>query len=393
MRHVAVSQTLRSSRRVPAYMAGPIGCVVILACFSAPNVVRAEDKNLPDAATILDKYVEVTGGKDAYARVHNRVLKERVVHVDMDFEDSAVVYEAEPNRRYVEIESEAFGMIRNGTDGNIVWYLADNTGPIVQEGEARAAGLRAAAFNLATQWRDLYQKAECVSEELVDGKPCYKIVMTPNEGRPETCYFDKESNLLVKVEKSLLFADMPAMPLEFTFSDYKSVDGILLPHKYRRVMQQCGGKREMLFVTESIEHNVDMPANRFDPPKEILALAKTTPVAQPSGGGGCCGSGGGGSSASAAGGGCGGGSNATVSSGGSSSGGASGCSGGGSGGCAGCSGAASGGRGGCGGGGAPAATETPSADAKAGCCGSSHAAAANETDAKTQSKQGGCGGR
>ena len=385
MRHVALRQTLRSSRLVPAGLAGTIGCVVILGCFAAPQVVRAADKNLPDAATILDKYVEVTGGKEAYAKIHNRVRKERVVHVEMDFEDSAVVYEAEPNRRYVEIESEAFGMIRNGTDGNIGWYLADNTGPIVQEDEARAAGLRAAAFNLATKWRRLYKKTECVSEELVDGKPCYKIVMTPNEGRPENHYFDKQSNLLAKVETSLLFADMPAMPVELALSDYKPVDGVLIAHKIKRTMEQCGGKREMLFVTKSIEHNIDIPANTFDPPKEILALAKATdPNQSPSKGGA--------SSAVARSSACGGGKSATASTGACGGGGTSGCSGGKSG-CRGCSGCAGGASGSCGGGGAPAATKTPSAGSQGGCCGSSQTAAADKTDAKAQAKQGGCGGR
>jgi len=41
----------------------------------------------------------------------------------------------------------------------------------------------------------------------------------------------------------------------------------------KQTFDMCGSKREILFVTESIEHNVDLPADRFDPPKEIRALA------------------------------------------------------------------------------------------------------------------------
>jgi hypothetical protein len=36
----------------------------------------------------------------------------------------------------------------------------------------------------------------------------------------------------------------------------------------------CGSKREMLFVTESLEHNVELPSDRFDPPDEVRAVVK-----------------------------------------------------------------------------------------------------------------------
>jgi hypothetical protein len=244
-------------------------CALLLGCLVCPQVLRAEEGTLPDAAAILDGYVEATGGKAAYEKIHNRVSKERVVHVGMGFEDARIEYQAEPNKHYVHLESDALGNVDLGTDGDVVWLLTEDTGPLIEEGTARAAQLREAAFNTALRWREFYREAKCVGEETVDGTPCYKIVMTPYAGEPETRYYDKQTNLLVKLQKMRLSSHMPAMPTGVTFSDYRRVDGLLIPHQRKRSFVLCGSKREMLYVTSSIEHNVELPANRFDLPEEV----------------------------------------------------------------------------------------------------------------------------
>ena len=327
----ASGMVVRIERWIPGGLGRPALLTLVIGGVTILSAVRAAAEALPDAAAILDKYVEVTGGKAAYAKIHNRVTKESVTHVGMGFKDSLVLYEGEPNKRYAVIESEAFGTIEHGTDGHVVWYLSDQTGPMIEGDDARAAELHAATFNAPVRWRELYSKAKLVGEETVDGKPCYKIVLTPKAGMPETRYYDKESNLLVKVQRTRLSSNFPSMPMEVTLSDYKPVDGLLIAHKVKRVAQQCGSEREMLFVTKSIAHNVEMPTDRFAPPKDIQTVAGRVAAQGDSGGSGCCAGGGSsgggacGSGGSCAGGGscgggtasagssCGGGSSATVS--------------------------------------------------------------------------------
>lgn len=312
------------ARRMPGGLAGPVLLTFVIGWVTSVPAARAGEEVSAEAAAVLDKYVEVTGGKAAYAKIHNRVTKESVTHVGMGFDDSVVLYQEEPNKRYVTIESDALGPIENGTDGKVVWYLSDQTGPMIEGGTARTAELLAATFNAPVRWRELYSKAELAGEGIVEGRPCYKIVLTPEAGEPETRYYDKESNLLIKVEQTRLSSNFPPMPLEVTLGDYKPVDGLLIAHKRRQTMHQCGSEREMLFVTKSIEHNVEMPPNRFDPPKEIQAVSRKVASRSDSGGSGCCPGGGSVSGGASCGGGrsCGGG--------GGSCGGGSACGGGGS---------------------------------------------------------------
>lgn len=342
----------------------PTVLAAAVVCMATVGTAHPAQGRHPEAATILDKYIEVTGGKAAYEKIHNRVSKQRLVHVEMGFEDSIVEYRAKPNKRYVIIESDAMGEVRQGTDGDVVWYVSEQTGPMIEQDEPRLAGLDGVAFDRVVHWRKYYKKAECVGEEVVEGKSCYKIVMTPNHGEPETRYYDKESNLLVKASKARLSSNMPTMRANLTNSDYKWVDGLLIAHEVKQESQMCGSTRVMLFITESIEHNVDLPPNRFDPPKTVQAFAVArkagsffkglAPKGQ-SGGGGCCGSG-----------------EATASQG--------------------CSGQSQGESGGCCGG-EVRAESGGEAQEQSGCCGGAGTIGSCQTGtSEPQKKDGGCGG-
>lgn len=163
--------------------------------------------------------------------------------------------------------------MEQGADGEVVWYVSAMTGPLVEEGEARTIALREAAFDHDVEWRKYYSEAECVGEEMIDGKSCHKIVLIPAEGPPETRYYDKASNLLVRTKKTRLSSHMGSVPVESTYSDYRRVDGLLIAHIKKQASEQCGSTREIVFVTESIEHNVDLRPDRFDPPPKVRALA------------------------------------------------------------------------------------------------------------------------
>jgi hypothetical protein len=178
-----------------------------------------------------------------------------------------VVYQARPNRSYTLVDSEVVGRVEKGTDGETVWEVSVINGPQIKEGEERAVTLRSSWFDGAVNWRPAFDKAEHAGMEEIDGRSCHKIVMTPKQGQPETRYYDAETNLLVKVEMTL---ELPVgtIPLENHLSDYRQVDGILLPFEVRVFV--IGQERRM--TVESVEHNVELPEDRFDLPTEIQDL-------------------------------------------------------------------------------------------------------------------------
>ncbi|MBZ5595580.1 MAG: outer membrane lipoprotein-sorting protein [Acidobacteriia bacterium] len=229
--------------------------------------VRAEEP-LPKAEEILDKFVEATGGKAAYQKVHNEKATGTFEFVGKGVKGTMVHYRAEPNKMYMRVELENIGAMENGTDGETAWTLSALQGPHIAQGEERAFALREAMLRAPLEWRKVYKNAETAGVVDVNGQACYKVVLTPNEGKPETQYYDKKSNLLVKMSMTVV-SQMGEIPTDTTVSDYKEQSGLLSPRKsHHTVLGQ-----EFEITISQIEYNIDMPKDRFDLPAEIKALA------------------------------------------------------------------------------------------------------------------------
>jgi hypothetical protein len=276
--HSAARRVFDFGQPYQAHRNRSVAWLLVIGCLAGTNSLCAAGDPLPDAATILDRYVEVTGGKAAYAKVENRVSRGHVVFVGMDIEDQMTLYLARPNKYYFVCDSDALGKIEYGSDGSTVWYLAANSGPIIEEGAAKAALLRTFAIDGPVEWRAAYKKAVCVGEEPVEGQACYKLTLTSNDDKTETRFYAKQSGLLVRLQMTRESSNMPPTPVEETFGDYKRVDGLLLPHQRKQLSKQCGTTREIQVVLDKIEHNVALPATRFDLPDDIKDALKKSPT-------------------------------------------------------------------------------------------------------------------
>jgi hypothetical protein len=281
-------KTMSEKRRRSSRVLHLCACAIVL-CLQGEARELEKEGALPEASAILDRYVEATGGKQAYDAIENCVVEERLVHVGREVEDTAITYAALPDKRFTEIRSEFLGDVLSGCDGETVWYLSDMVGAVVQEGAAKSAGLHAAAFLWPARWRALYEEVECTGKALVEGRSCYRLRMTTVAGQEETRYFDEESGLLLKTETTRLFSGLPPMPMEVLFGDYRRVDGLLVAHELRQLTEQCGARIEMRILKTRVRHNVELAEDRFAPPEEIREVAGHPSL--PAGGGGCGGSG------------------------------------------------------------------------------------------------------
>ena len=225
-----------------------------------------QDK-LPGAEQILDQYVEAIGGLPALGKVNNRVTKGTMEIAGAGVKLSITTYQARPNRSYTVVDSPATGKIESGTNGEIAWQVSALTGAQLMEGKEKANLLHMNIFDRVVDWRTSFQKVEAAGVEDVSGKPCCKVVVTPKDLPPQTMFFDKETRLLVRVTMTVE-SQAGTIPSDSYLSDYKAVDGVLLPHKIvTKLMNQ-----ERVTTMESIEHNVQLPADRLEIPAQIKAL-------------------------------------------------------------------------------------------------------------------------
>lgn len=240
-----------------------IGAALLLA--AGARLFAADD--LPKAETILDKYVEVTGGKAAYQKNHSEVSTGVMEMTANGIKGNISSFHAEPDKNYMEIEISGVGKIQEGTDGKVAWSLSAIQGPHIKEGDERAAAMLAARFNADLNWRDLYKQVQTAGVESIGGKDCYKVVLTPNEGTPMTRYYDKQSGLLLKMTMTAK-SPMGDIPVESMVGDYRKEGDILMPHK----VSQKGAGQEIVITIDTVKFNPEIPQDRFDMPGEIKAL-------------------------------------------------------------------------------------------------------------------------
>ena len=175
-----------------------------------------------------------------------------------------------PNLNYTEILSPALGQMLSGSDGEHIWENTAMTGPSLKEGEERAMIARQNDMDGLVNWRKHYSKAETLGREEVGEKLCYKVALTPHEGDVETHYYDVETSLLVKMEMTMK-SEMGEIPIESFLSDYREVEGLMIPFRTRQVVMKM---QEMLSVVDSVAINAEIPPDRFALPAEIQALVE-----------------------------------------------------------------------------------------------------------------------
>ena len=254
---------------------GLVICVVLAMVWGGTSAATGDDTALPKAEAVIARHIEATGGKAAYAKTRTVIVEGTIEHVMMGMKGKMISYSSDPNKAFVRVEFEGMGTIEEGSDGNIAWERS-MMGPRILEGEELAVKMRLYTFNSLLKWKELYKSAECVAVEEVNEKPCYKLVITPKTGNPETWYIDKESYLLIKLLTVIKHA-MGEIPVEATFHDHREVDGVLSPFRtVQKLMMQ-----ELHVNVASIKYNADIPAEQFELPADIKQLVEKAKEPQP----------------------------------------------------------------------------------------------------------------
>jgi zinc protease len=224
--------------------------------------------DLPSAESILDRYVEVTGGREAYES-----RKSEVAHGKMEIAAAGISGEltsyARPGLQYVVIELTGVGKIEQGVKGDIAWENSILQGPRIKTGDELQATLRDATFNAPIHWREMYPTVETVGIEPINGEDAYRVLQTPVEGNAVTTYYSVKTGLALKSSMTMA-SQMGDIPVEAAMLEYKEFGGVLYP---TRLNQNAAGQNITITI-DSVEINEDIPDERFDLPEAVQALVK-----------------------------------------------------------------------------------------------------------------------
>ena len=233
---------------------------------NTPTAERNLNAELPSGESIMEKFIEAIGGREAHKKIKNTVGKGTFEIVGMGIKGDVTVYGAEPNLTLMEMDIPGMGKMSEGCDGKIAWSYSAAQGPSVKQGKELEEALIGAIFD-ETNWRAKYTGAETKGIETVEGEECYKVIVTPKAGNPRTQYFSRATGLLLRVD-SVQESPMGTIAAETITKDYRKADGVLAPFQ---IIQKAAGMSVMITLSE-IKNNTDMPRSTFDPPAAVKAL-------------------------------------------------------------------------------------------------------------------------
>lgn len=226
-------------------------------------------ETLPTGDALFERAIQHLGGREAMAKIHSRRTRAdlEMTVFGMTLKGSTVTDHVGPDRTYTKTYMPSVITAEEGFDGNTAWEFDPEDGLRILGNREKAIALLANPFDLASG-KDLYRTFTCVGKFQASGHLCYKVIATSrNHSLPVTWYFAADSGLPVGREY-VLEENGGKSPVQEWYSDYQTVDKILYPFDTRQLVEGSA----IRIRVRHIDHNLQIPANRFAPPPAAKKL-------------------------------------------------------------------------------------------------------------------------
>jgi hypothetical protein len=241
--------------------------ILILSALAFSHV---QAQALPPAATILDRFVEATGGRAAYEAHRSEILTGTIEFPAQGLKGKLTRYLMR-NREYSAVDLQGIGLMESGISGGVTWDKSVLIGPRIKQGAEKEQAIREGYLNAPIFWRELYPKVETIGVQSLGGKDCYDVVLTPTGGAPEHQFFSKKTGLLLRTTTRAA-SQMGDVDVEVDVSDYRKFAGVLMPTRSR----QRAASQELTITVDDVRINDAIPDDRFALPPDVAELVPKT---------------------------------------------------------------------------------------------------------------------
>lgn len=177
------------------------------------------------ATELIEKYLTAIGGRQKVS-----AIKSIDQSYSMELMGMAITarFIQDNNRFYMNMSAPGMNIVKQVYDGE-KGYVEQMGSRQPLEGEDLAAAKDQATLFPELKYAHGGYTLALKGLEDVNGKPAYKLLVTKPSGKTTTELYDKMSFLKLK-EVTIEEAQGQTMTITNEFSDYQSVDGIMMPH-------------------------------------------------------------------------------------------------------------------------------------------------------------------
>ena len=239
----------------------------------APEKSKTADDSLPTPREIIDRFIEVTGGMEAYKKHTSRTSSGYFEMPAMGLRGPMTVKQSSPNLMLVAIEFPGMGSMQQGYDGTIAWSIDPMSGARLITGKQLDQMKREADFFNSVDILKNFDTSKTVGIADFGGEKCHQIKLTSSDGITNA-YYSVETGL-ARGSKAVAATPQGEIPSITTISGYKDFGGVMTPTL--TVVEAMGQKQQI--VTESVSYD-DLPTEEFALPEAIKTLAGASAPAE-----------------------------------------------------------------------------------------------------------------
>lgn len=218
----------------------------------------------PSAEEVIDQHIKAIGGVDAAKKLKTRRIKGTFEMPTAGiYADYELITKA-PDKLLSIITIPNLGTIQEGYDGKIGWTKNPFAGGISEKSGAQLHQTRTQAdFYRDVELKDRLKELTHEGTKTVDGEECHVISGKDQVGNTERMYISTKDHLIKRLVVTIPAMSGDLMEATMRVSDYKKVDGIMIPHKVA-LIEPTEANFVLLFT--SVTHNEPVDDSKFAKP-------------------------------------------------------------------------------------------------------------------------------
>lgn len=216
---------------------------------------------------LMTKTIEALGGEENLRKINSRVTEFEVNFVNQGLKGSGTSYAKAPNMAASKITVTALGKkiatLDDYFDGTKGGELASFAPADVYTGQRLEDAKYNADFYPFVNWKTDNSKAEIIGMEKVGDEDTYAVRIKPEKANAVTYFISAKTFLPIK-QTSVIVSNTSSqkVPVTTTMSDYRKVDGVMIPFK---VSSENVGTGETIIYVKSVKQNVKIFEKEFKP--------------------------------------------------------------------------------------------------------------------------------
>jgi outer membrane lipoprotein-sorting protein len=241
-----------TSSKTLMWRSGLVASAALLGLLIAP-AAPAADMTLDQ---VLAKHYEAIGGEAAWKNIKTMRTVGKMTMGPMEMPISITV--ARPNKMRMEFEMQGMKAVQafDGSSGWQIMPFQGSTEPEPMDPEMlKNLESDADIEGVLIGYAEKGHKVELMGKEDFEGTEAYHLKVTMKSGREMSYFLDAEYFVPIGRRESQSIPGMGEMEITSSISDYKEVNGLMVPHSISG--QSPMGEQNMTFTSIEVDPEVD----------------------------------------------------------------------------------------------------------------------------------------